>query len=125
MMLAPEPYLSACLEVLTRAALFARALGWSGEDGLSARQSQQITELMDTIHNIPKLIQHWETCDESLLRKFLADYDTIWSIERRTTRTGDDRVCPSTRHRPTRFHGEPGREVISHLRDLLDATVRM
>ena len=78
-MLAPEPYLSACLEVLYRAALTARVIGWSGEkDGLSAQQSAQIVDLMDAIHNIPHLLQRWEQCDEGLLRSFLGTFDTKW-----------------------------------------------
>jgi hypothetical protein len=78
-MLAPEPYLSACLEVLYRATLNARVIGWSGEkDGLSAEQSSQIADLMDAVHNIPHLLQRWEHCDEGLLRSFLETFDTKW-----------------------------------------------
>ena len=78
-MLAPEPYLSACLEVVYRAALNARVIGWSGEkDGLNAQQSAQLADLMDAIHNIPHLLQRWEQCDESLLRSFLETFDTKW-----------------------------------------------
>lgn len=78
-MLAPEPYLSACLEVLYRAATHARVIGWSGEkDGLSSMQSAQIADLMDAIHNIPHLLQRWEQCDEGLLRSFLETFDTKW-----------------------------------------------
>jgi hypothetical protein len=76
-MLAPEPYLSACLEVLHRAAVHARLLGWQGETGgLTAEQSAELAELMDAIHNIPHLIQSWEHCDEKLLRACLDSFDT-------------------------------------------------
>ena len=78
-MLAPEPYLAACLEVLHRASIHARLIGWSGEnDGLTADRSAEIADLMDAVHNIPHLLQHWEGCDESLLRSFLKTFDTKW-----------------------------------------------
>jgi hypothetical protein len=78
-MIAPEPYLSACLEVLYRAAIHARVIGWSGEkEGLSADQSAQVADLMDAIHNIPHLLQRWEQCDEGLLRLFLETFDAKW-----------------------------------------------
>jgi len=76
-MLAPEPYLSACLEVLYRASVHARMLGWQGETGgLDAEQSAELANLMDAIHNIPHLIQRWEYCDERLLRACLDCFDT-------------------------------------------------
>jgi hypothetical protein len=78
-MLAPEPYLSACLEVLYRASIHARLIGWAGETGgLTAEQSAQVADLMDAVHNIPHLLQHWEQCDENLLRSFLEAFDTKW-----------------------------------------------
>ena len=79
MSLAPEPYLTACLSVLTSACINARLRGWSGEgSGLTARQSEEIADLMDAVHNIPYLIQRWEDCDEVRLRNFLEAFDEKW-----------------------------------------------
>jgi hypothetical protein len=81
-MLAPEPYLSACLEVLYRASIHARLIGWAGEKaGLTPEQSAEVADLMDAVHNIPHLIQRWEECDEKLLRSFLETFDTKWKGE--------------------------------------------
>jgi hypothetical protein len=81
-MLAPEPYLSACLEVLYQASIHARMIGWAGEQGgLTAEQSAEVADLMDAVHNIPHLLQNWETCDESMLRAFLEGFDTKWKSE--------------------------------------------
>ena len=33
---------------------------------------------MDTVHNIPHLLQRWELCDEGLLRSCLETFDTKW-----------------------------------------------
>ena len=94
----PSPYLSACLEVLYRAALTARVIGWSGEkDGLNAQQSAQIADLMDAIHNIQHLLQRWEQCDEGLLRSFL---DIRYQVER-NQRWAAGCVRRGVRHRVT------------------------
>jgi hypothetical protein len=75
--LAPEPYLSACLEVLHRAAIYARLLGWNGDKvGLSVEEATYLGHLMDAVHEIPRLLQRWETCDEDLLRGMLEDLET-------------------------------------------------
>jgi len=66
-MLAPEPYLSACLDVIASAVLRARSLGWSNDPD----QLSEIANLMDAIHNLPELVRRWDTCDESLLRTSL------------------------------------------------------
>ena len=67
-MLAPEPYLSACLEVLYRAAIYTR----------NHAEPEAVVDVMDAVHNIPHLIQSWESCDESLLRGMLKDCDRKW-----------------------------------------------
>ena len=55
-------------------------IGYEGhEKGLSARQADQVADLMDTIHNIPLLVGNWAECDESLLRGMLNDCDTRWN----------------------------------------------
>lgn len=79
-MMAAEPYLSACLEVLYRATISARSLGWDGEKtGLSAADSQRLVALMEAVHNIPLLLRRWEDCDEAMLRGFLETFDTKWN----------------------------------------------
>lgn len=79
MMLAPEPYLSACLEVLYMATIHARSIGYGGQTaGLTAAQGDCLADLMDAVHNIPHLLQRWEECDERLLRSFLEVFDGKW-----------------------------------------------
>ncbi|OWK38066.1 hypothetical protein [Fimbriiglobus ruber] len=75
MAVAPEPYLSACVEVLHRASTTCRVWGWSGE--VSA---EHLADLMDAIHNIPYLVQNWERCDVPFLREsFLLAYQRKWA----------------------------------------------
>lgn len=75
MAVAPEPYLSACMAVMQRATLTSRAWGWSG-----TVSAEHLADLMDAIHNIPQLVQHWELCDVEFLRtSFLQSYDRKWS----------------------------------------------
>jgi hypothetical protein len=72
---APEPYLSACMAVLSWASLACRAWGWSGEV-----TAEHLADLMDAIHNIPDLVQDWERCDVELLRKsYLLAYQQKWA----------------------------------------------
>ena len=79
MPLAPEPYLSACLEVLQHATIHARLIAYGGhEAGLTAEQSDCLADLMDAVHNIPDLLNRWEECDERLLRSFLQTFDDKW-----------------------------------------------
>jgi hypothetical protein len=79
MAIAPAPQLAACLDVLYRAAIAARMLGYEGhERGLSPAQADQLAELMDAVHELPNLIGDWGRCDESLLRGTLESYDTRW-----------------------------------------------
>lgn len=76
-MFAPAPKLAACLQVLYRAALDARILGWTGErEGLGPEQAKRLAALMDAVHNIPALAADWERCDEQWLRETLGQYDT-------------------------------------------------
>ena len=83
--LPPASALTACLAVLQRACVAARLLGWAGEkDGLAPEQASELADLMDAVHNIPDLIQHWDRCDENLLRGMLSDFDQ---------RHGTDRGC--------------------------------
>ena len=55
-MFAPAQKLAACLEVLYRAAIDARLLGWAGErEGLTSDESKRLADLMDGVHNVPGL----------------------------------------------------------------------
>jgi hypothetical protein len=77
--LAPEPYLSACLEVIYRATINARIIGWAGmKGGLRPEQLAQIADLMDAIHSLPHLLDRWDEHDEELLRSFLEAFDQKW-----------------------------------------------
>jgi hypothetical protein len=77
--LAPQPYLSACLRVLYRATIEARMMGYAGEQrGLSEIEGKRLADLMDAVHNLPDLIQRWDTCNEDLLRGMLRDFDARW-----------------------------------------------
>jgi hypothetical protein len=79
MAMAPEPFLSACLEVLYAAALEARLIGYAGsQNGLSVEDSNRLADLADAVHNIPDLLRSWEDVDEGLLRAMLADFDRKW-----------------------------------------------
>jgi hypothetical protein len=79
MALAPSPKLEACLEVLYRASVEARLLGYEGHgSGLPPENCDRLAALMDAVHNIPHLILQWERCDEALLRGMLRDYDARW-----------------------------------------------
>lgn len=72
-MIAPEPYLSACMRVVYQALLHARLMGWSG-----TVDPEHLADLMDAVHNIPDLVQHWERCDIGLMRACLTDYERTW-----------------------------------------------
>ena len=73
MAIAPEPQLRACLRVIYLASLDARVAGWNGDVN-----AERLADLMDAIHNIPNLIQHWGNCDEDLLKSMLLDYERKW-----------------------------------------------
>lgn len=72
MAFAPEPFRTACLEVIYWATLEAPGLAWGKKD------PDRIAALMDAVHNIPHLLKNWERCDQKLLRDFLLDYDNKW-----------------------------------------------
>lgn len=80
MAVAPEPYLSACLETLYYATIEARLLGAAGRThGITAGDSARLDDLMDAVHNLPRLLTRWETVNEKMIRDFLASYDEKWS----------------------------------------------
>ena len=80
---APEPYRTACLRVIYYATIEARALAWSDaarpEERPPRDRLRQIADLMDSVHNIPSLLNHWSECDEPMLRAFLRSYDEQWA----------------------------------------------
>lgn len=73
-MVAPEPYFSACMEILDRQILLSRVWGWSREVC-----PEHLTDLMDATHNIPGLVRNWERCDVEWLRKSLGRYERKWA----------------------------------------------
>ena len=78
---ADERSMRAGLTVLARATVTARMMGYEGSSGgLPAKQSEQLADLMDAVHNIPDLLGRWEACDESLLVSMLRDYDEKWGM---------------------------------------------
>jgi hypothetical protein len=78
-MIAPEPYLSACLTVLQRSLLACRMWGWAGQTAAEHPVSPaHLADLMDALHNIPELLRDWERCDVELLRGMLGDYELKW-----------------------------------------------
>ncbi|MEZ0263279.1 MAG: hypothetical protein ACAI43_01020 [Phycisphaerae bacterium] len=82
MIIAPEPYRTACLEVVYMAILEARMLAWGNarlRHRLSKRRQARIADLMDAVHNVPHLVNDWERCDPERLRQYLSDYDEKWA----------------------------------------------
>jgi len=79
MSLPPPNKLAACFAALECATLRLRLLGHAGEVlGLSATQASEIAALADAVHNLPRLAQHWDRCDEALLRGMLEDFDKLF-----------------------------------------------
>ena len=61
---------------MQHACVAARLLGWKGSaTGLTPREATLLADLMDAIHNLPYLVQHWDRCNEALLRGMLEDFD--------------------------------------------------
>lgn len=80
MALAPEPYLSACLETVYFAVTQARHMGVTGRrSGIAVGDAARLDELMDAIHNLPRLVRRWENVDEERIRAVLADFDAKWA----------------------------------------------
>jgi hypothetical protein len=79
MSLPPPHKLAACLAALECSAIRLRLLGYAGEkEGMAARDAAEVAALADAVHNLPYLIQHWDTCDEELLRGMLHDCDKLF-----------------------------------------------
>lgn len=75
----PRSAQEACLAVLERASVLARFMGDSGRnDGLSSSDAAHLSDLMDTVHNLPFLLLNWDRCDEDMLRSMLRQFDQKW-----------------------------------------------
>ena len=82
-MIAPEPYLTAYLEVSKLAITYTRSIALENTNSLRSRlskkRSEQIADLQDAIHVVLELLNEWERCDEPALRKnYLESYDRKW-----------------------------------------------
>jgi hypothetical protein len=82
-MIAPEPYLSAYLEVIRTAVIYTRHLALGNNKSIwrriSKKQSEQMADLQDAIHVVVELLNEWERCDEVALREnYLRAYDRKW-----------------------------------------------
>jgi hypothetical protein len=74
--LPPPERLAACLAVLERALIRAHLLGYEGEAvGLGPDAARELAALADAVHNIPRLVQTWPSCDEPPLRSMLEEFD--------------------------------------------------
>jgi len=69
MAVAPEPYLSACLAVLSRAIRLAQK---------QSCEAEMIGDVALAVHDIPDLIKNWEQAEELRLRLFLQACDAKW-----------------------------------------------
>lgn len=79
MSLPPPQKLAACLAALECAVIRLRLLGYAGEkEGMASRDAAEVAALADAVHNLPYLIQHWDTCDEELLRGMLHNCDNLF-----------------------------------------------
>jgi len=78
----PERELRACMQVMYQAAIDARASGW--QDNVNP---EWLADLMDAIHNIPFLIQNWESCDQELLKSSFLDFERKWKSDGPCLRT--------------------------------------
>ena len=68
-MVAPEPYLSACVAVLYRALLIGRN---------QSTEVEMVSDVMDAVHNIPHLIAEWDHCEPERIREYLKTCDAKW-----------------------------------------------
>lgn len=81
-MIAPEPFLSAYLQVARQAVLHTRRMSLENKESfakrLSGKRAAQIADLQDAIHVVLELLNDWERCDEPALRAYLENYDKKW-----------------------------------------------
>lgn len=73
MALPPDSEFRACMRVIYMAILDARVAGWQSDVN-----PERLADLMDTIHNIPNLVQHWESCDVDSSKERLLNFERKW-----------------------------------------------
>lgn len=61
------------MRVIRIAVLDARASAWQSEVN-----PERLADLMDAIHNIPGLVQHWEAGEQELLKGRLLNFERKW-----------------------------------------------
>ena len=56
-------------------------IGWTGAQtkGISPDESKRLADLMDIVHNLPSLLQHWQDFNEDWLIADLQKYDKTWN----------------------------------------------
>jgi hypothetical protein len=69
----PEPKLSAYLNVLYHAINRVKLLSYADKPDV-----KQIADLMDAVHNLPRLLIRWDLCDEDWLLEYLSGYYETW-----------------------------------------------
>jgi len=80
MRLPPEPKLKAILEVLYSVLINGRYIAYEGHvAGLPASKADQLADLLDAVHALPRLLIDWPECNEELMRAMLRDYDRKWN----------------------------------------------
>ncbi len=70
----PEREFHACMCVLTDAILRARAWAWQDQV-----PTEQLADLMDAVHNIPTLLENWESCDQDSFMAELNHFQQKWA----------------------------------------------
>lgn len=73
-MLPPEPELFACLDVMKHAILQARV--WGRESDVP---TEQLADLMHSVHNIPGAILHWDAKQDEDIKRELEGYERKWA----------------------------------------------
>ena len=73
MTLPPNNELKACRDAIRMAVLEARA--WGRQNEVPA---EQLSDLMDAVHNIPGIIQNWGDSSISEIRREISTYDKKW-----------------------------------------------
>jgi len=79
---APEPQMTALLQVIYMAILEARAVAAlaAGKDPQTQEEAlKRVVSLMNVTHNIPQRLTRFEKWDDALFRKFLKLHDDRWS----------------------------------------------
>jgi hypothetical protein len=70
--LPPPEILEGYIEFIDRVVLTARVMGWW------EAPHEQIADLMDAIHNLPRGLRNWDHFDEDVFREYVKGYDDRW-----------------------------------------------